>query len=157
MTEPPRAPDLSEDSAFFTIRFPKETAQHIHVYAAQKGETVEEFIVELIKGTIHHFQTSEKLMKDFEEWKIPSLNNVVPFDDYVLNVKFEGGLEGKYDLKASIQQGGVFSSLSDIAYFGNVFIGGNGQFVAWPNEIEIGADSIYWGLTTDDDRKWNDC
>jgi hypothetical protein len=149
-------PDSSKEKAYFSFWIPEETAQQIHGYAVQKGQNDEEFIVDMIKDAIHHIQTREKLMKDFEEWKIPRLINVVPLDDYALNIIFEGGLEGKYDLKDSIQQGGVFSALSDIAYFRLVFIGGGGQFIAWPNEIEIGSDSIYWALTSDANEMWNE-
>jgi len=136
------------------IPLSKETFQHLQVYANKKGFTVAEYLAKLIDDSIHFLQIQEKFKKDVEEWKIPRLIEAIPTDDYSLNVRFEGGAEGKYDLKPSILKGGVFSALSDIEFFRKISISENGDYITWPGEIDIGADSIYWDIDFWGDDKW---
>ena len=143
-----------EDKIIIPIPLTKETVQHLKVYAEKKGITAEEYLVKLIDDSIHFLQIQEKFVKDVLEWKIPRLIAAIPTDDYSLNVKFEDGTEGKYDLKASILQGGVFSALSDVEFFMKVSISENGDCITWPGEIDIGVDTIYWDVMFAADDKW---
>ena len=143
-----------EDKIIFPIPLTKETLQHLHVYAKKKGITAEEYLVKLIDDSIHFLQIQEKFVKDVLEWKIPRLITAIPTDDYSLEAKFDDGTEGKYDLKASILQGGVFSAFSDVEFFIKVSISKNGDYITWPGEIDIRADTIYWDVMFAVDDKW---
>jgi hypothetical protein len=141
--------DSTEEKQTITIQLSKELAQLLRFYTEMKGMTVEEFVVALISKTMKQFQTSEKVLKDLADWKFPRLIEVTPLDDFSLKIKFEDGLEGKYDLRLSIQQGGVFSALSNFSFFKQVSIGGNGSYIYWPDEIDIDGRSIYWVVLFD--------
>jgi hypothetical protein len=141
--------DSNEEKQTISIQLSKELAQQLRIYAEMKGNTVEEFVVVLISKSIKQFQISEKVFKSLADWKFPRLIEVTPLDDFSLKVKFEDGLEGKYDLRLSIQQGGVFSALADFSLFKQVSIGGNGNYIYWPDEIDIDRTSIYWSVLFD--------
>jgi hypothetical protein len=145
---------VSSDKEWIFIQLSKVTSQQIHIYAGKKGITVEEFVIMLISDAIYHLQMTEKLQKDLRDWRIPRLIEVIPLEGYSLKVKFEGGFEGEYDMKTFIQQGGVFSALTDFKFFSHVSIGGNGDYIYWTDEIDIRADSIYFTVMRDADDKW---
>jgi hypothetical protein len=85
---------------------------------------------------------------------LPSSCTTVTLDNFSLRIKYDDGIEGIYDMNPSIQEGGVFSSfLSNLELFKKVAIGGNGAYISWPGEIEIGADSIYGAVLGDSDWK----
>jgi len=143
-----------EDKIIIPIPLPKETVQHLLVNAKKKGITVEEYLVKLIEDSVQFLQMQEKMVKDVLEWKAPRLIAAIPNDDFSFNVKFEDGVDGKYDLNASIQQDGEFSALSDIEFFKKASINENRDFITWPGDINIGSDTIYWDVLFAADEKW---
>jgi len=70
---------------------------------------------------------------------------IKPLPGWKLEVTFQDGLQGLYDMSASIGKG-VFSPLKDPAKFNQVHIGAYGQ-IAWSEEMEICADAVYKQLT----------
>ena len=65
--------------------------------------------------------------------------------DWKLEVVFNDGIKGLYDMSASIGKG-IFSPLKDPAMFNHVHIGEYGQ-IAWSEEMEICSDAVYKELT----------
>ena len=65
--------------------------------------------------------------------------------DWKLEVVFNDGIKGLYDMSASIGKG-IFSPLKDRAKFNQVHIGEYGQ-IAWSEEMEICSDAVYKELT----------
>ena len=60
---------------------------------------------------------------------------------YRIHLKYSDGAEGDIDLSANVGRG-VFTALSDEAFFRTVHLGHHGQ-IAWSEEIEICGDSAY--------------
>jgi hypothetical protein len=143
-----------EDNLVIPISLPKETIQHLQVIAEKRGHTVEEFLVNLIVDSVRFLRLQENVVKDFENWKVPRLIRVIPTENFGLKVTFEGDLEGEYDMKDSIEEGGVFSALADIEFFRKVSVSEYGDYISWPGKIDIGADTIYWDVMFAADDKW---
>jgi hypothetical protein len=64
-------------------------------------------------------------------------------------VRYEDGVEGEVDLSGSFGKG-VFSVWQDRAFFERVHVSPHGS-IAWSNDIELCADSIYIELTGKED------
>jgi hypothetical protein len=62
-----------------------------------------------------------------------------------LHIWFSDGLERDLDFSALIKRGGVFAPLADPAVFAAVEIVDHGHCIEWPDEVDIGADSLYTG------------
>jgi hypothetical protein len=136
-----------------SIQLPQEVVQQGQFYAEKKGESLEEFIVKGITEDIKFLVEYEKMMKDMENEKYVRIVECKPLDNFSLRIKYDDGIEGIYDMNPSIQEGGVFAPLSDLEFFKKVDIVGDGDYISWPGEIEIGADSIYEDVLGDSDWK----
>ena len=70
----------------------------------------------------------------------PRVVNVVPNDDYTLNIKFENGEEKIYNIQPLLNFG-VFKELKDLSYFKKVkpFMG----TISWPHGQDICPDTLY--------------
>lgn len=66
--------------------------------------------------------------------------SVKPLTGYQLNVVFDDGVSGTIDLKNFIGKG-IFSVLKDEQAFNKVYT--NGYSIAWSDELEIDALSVY--------------
>jgi hypothetical protein len=64
--------------------------------------------------------------------------------DYTINIKFEDGVSGNIELNELVQKG-IFKVLQDKNQFAKVY--SNGYSIAWSNELEIDANTIYSDLT----------
>lgn len=64
--------------------------------------------------------------------------------DYIISIKFDDGVNGTIELKDLVQKG-IFTVLQDKNEFAKVFT--NGYSIAWSNELEIDATTIYSELT----------
>jgi len=153
MTDSSKNSKSTDETLIVHIPLPKEILQRVQAHAVKNGESIEEFIANLVTDIIHRYQIQEKIHKDFDEWKAPLLIQVISLNDHSLKVKFDDGLEGVYEMKSHILKGGVFYALDEMDFFNKVTIKGNGSYIAWSNKIEIDADSIY-ATVMRDARKW---
>lgn len=76
---------------------------------------------------------------------------------YLLKLTYGDGAEYELDLSALVGTGGQSDQLVDEAYFAQVRLGDNGDWIEWPNGFDIGADTLRWdgelarrGLTRSD-------
>ncbi|MBA4411398.1 MAG: DUF2442 domain-containing protein [Odoribacter sp.] len=70
-----------------------------------------------------------------------TLNNVRVASENCLFVEFSDGKTKLVDL-ASFFEKGIFSQLKDPGYF--QLVKNNGYFIAWPNDQELSADTLYY-------------
>ena len=64
--------------------------------------------------------------------------------DYTIRVEFEDGVKGNINL-SDLVSSGIFLELKDLNRFAQVYT--TGYSVAWSNELEIDAASIYSEMT----------
>ncbi len=64
--------------------------------------------------------------------------------DYTISIKFDDGVNGTIQLNDLVQNG-IFKVLQDKSEFAKVYT--NGYSIAWSNELEIDATTIYSELT----------
>ena len=64
--------------------------------------------------------------------------------DYTISIKFDDGISGTIQLKDLVQKG-IFKVLQDKNLFAKVYT--NGYSIAWSDELEIDATTIYAELT----------
>ena len=72
----------------------------------------------------------------------PTAVAVKPLSDYRLEVEFDNGEVGLFDVKPYIK-GPWFGELRDEALFKSVFV--NGMTVEWENGQDICPDKLYFG------------
>jgi len=73
--------------------------------------------------------------------KIPEVKYI---SDYTISIKFDVGVNGTIQLNDLVQKG-IFKVLQDKSEFAKVYT--NGYSIAWSNELEIDATTIYSELT----------
>ena len=64
--------------------------------------------------------------------------------DYTISIKFDDGINGTIQLNDLVQKG-IFKLLQDKNQFAKVYT--NGYSIAWSNELEIDANTIYAEFT----------
>jgi len=64
--------------------------------------------------------------------------------DYIISIKFDDGVNGTIELNDLVEKG-IFKVLQDKNQFAKVYT--NGYSIAWSNELEIDATTIYAELT----------
>ena len=64
--------------------------------------------------------------------------------DYIISIKFDDGVYGTIELNDLVKKG-IFKVLQDKNEFAKVYT--NGYSIAWSNELEIDATTIYSELT----------
>ena len=70
----------------------------------------------------------------------PRVRDVVPKDDYKLEITFTNGEIGIYDC-AHLINFGVFSEFKDVRYFRRARV--EHGTIVWPNEQDICPDTLY--------------
>ena len=75
----------------------------------------------------------------------PKILETRPLDDYKIWLKFEDGIAGEVDLSHLVGKG-VFTLWNNYENFKKVSIE-SGRSLAWQDEIDIDADSLYLKLT----------
>ena len=65
--------------------------------------------------------------------------------EYRIRVRYQDGVEGEVDLSQYVGKG-VFSAWEDRTFFEGVHVSSHGS-IAWNDDIELCADSIYLELT----------
>lgn len=76
---------------------------------------------------------------------MPRPSDVRPLAGHRLLLRYDDGVEGEVDLSRFVGKG-VFSKWEDPEAFQTVHIGEDGQ-IAWDDEIEMCADSLYLEIT----------
>jgi len=76
---------------------------------------------------------------------MPRPSDVQPLAGHRLLLRYDDGVEGEVDLSRFVGKG-VFSKWVDPDAFQTVHIGEDGQ-IAWDDEIEMCADSLYLEIT----------
>lgn len=71
------------------------------------------------------------------------ITKVEVIDERNLRIVFEGGESRVFDLTRLLKIGGVFARLADRSYLERVKIMCGGNFLEWPGELDIGADSLW--------------
>ena len=72
----------------------------------------------------------------------PTVISVKPLSDYCLQLEFDNGESGTFDVKPYIK-GSWFGELADEAAFRTVFT--NGMTVEWAGGQDICPDDLYYG------------
>lgn len=72
------------------------------------------------------------------------VQEVTYLSDYTINVKFEDGVSGTIHLNDLVKKG-IFKVLQDKTQFAKVYT--TGYSIAWSNELEIDATTIYSEIT----------
>ena len=70
------------------------------------------------------------------------IENAIPLDNYRLNVKFNTGEEGVFDLQSWLD-GPIFSKLKDKDVFFHVMIDDIAGTICWPNGVDFCPDVVY--------------
>jgi hypothetical protein len=70
----------------------------------------------------------------------PRVKSVTPGNDYTLEITFNNGEVGVYDVKPLLDIG-VFQELKDVSYFKKVRAADG--TVVWPHEQDICPDTLY--------------
>ena len=68
------------------------------------------------------------------------IQEVKYISDYTISIKFVDGVNGTIQLNDLVQKG-IFKVLQDKSEFAKVYT--NGYSIAWSNELEIDATTIY--------------
>lgn len=76
---------------------------------------------------------------------VPKILEAHPLDDYKIRLKFEDATAGEVDL-SHLAGKGVFTLWDNYENFKKFSIE-NGRSLAWSDEIDIDADSLYLKLT----------
>ena len=77
------------------------------------------------------------------------IQEVKYISDYTISIKFVDGVNGPIQLNDLVQKG-IFKVLQDKSEFAKVYT--NGYSIAWSNELEIDATTIYAELMDNWDR-----
>jgi hypothetical protein len=140
----------------FEVDLPIGLLGDIHRFAEYQETDVDSFILwavaekvgELKGAIIDKALNTEINTSETPIQRIPTIKNVTPLDDFVLQIEMEGGLAGIFDMKPLIRREGVFKVLENLETFKTVKIAENGDYILWEsdladNEVTIGADTIY--------------
>ncbi len=73
---------------------------------------------------------------------IPKVTEAKVVDDFILEVRFEDGVEGLIDLSGELD-GEVFAPLKDPKYFRQVKIHPDFHTLVWPNEADFAPEFLY--------------
>ncbi len=73
------------------------------------------------------------------------VTHVEPREGFKVWLRFDDDIEGEVDL-SDLAGRGVFSAWSDRAFFESVSLGPD-RGITWPGELDLCADSLYFGLT----------
>ncbi len=65
--------------------------------------------------------------------------------DYTVEIEWGDGSHSIVDFAPTIKIGGVFAALADRDFFVNrLSIGGDGDWLSWPDELDFSADSLWY-------------
>ncbi len=65
--------------------------------------------------------------------------------DYSVEIEWGDGSRSVVDFAPTIQKGGVFAALTTKDFFvDRLAIGGDGDWLSWPGELDFSADSLWY-------------
>jgi hypothetical protein len=70
--------------------------------------------------------------------------------DRTVTLRWAGGAETRFDMAPVIAAGGVFAALEDPAVFAAVRVGPRGRSLAWPGDLDLDADALWFDAHPDD-------
>jgi hypothetical protein len=74
--------------------------------------------------------------------------------DFTVEIEWECGTTALVDLSDFVMTAEVALPLRDPAYFvNNMSIGGSGDWIGWPGDIDIDADSLWYQAHPEDWRR----
>ena len=72
--------------------------------------------------------------------------------DQTVEIEWGDGSLSVVDFAPTIEKGGVFAALGDRDFFvGKLSLGGDGDWLTWPGEIDFSADSLWYRSHPDQD------
>ena len=71
------------------------------------------------------------------------VKSVEPLDDMILLVKFENGVQKRYDVKQLIPRFDVYEDLKYNDLFKNVYVDCGGYSIAWNSDIDISEYELW--------------
>ncbi|KPF88104.1 hypothetical protein IP70_01100 [alpha proteobacterium AAP38] len=73
--------------------------------------------------------------------------------DFTVTIRWKHDAISTVDFKGNIEKGGVCTVMADPAFFTTkMYVGGDGYYLGWPEEIDFSADSL-WYRTHPEDLK----
>jgi hypothetical protein len=73
--------------------------------------------------------------------------------DFTVTIRWKHGATSTVDFKRNIEKGGVCTVMGDKAFFTEkMYVGEDGYYLGWPEEIDFSADSL-WYRTHPEDLK----
>ena len=65
--------------------------------------------------------------------------------DHTVEIEWGDGSRSVVDFAPTVKKGGVFAPLADKDFFvGRLSIGGDGDWLSWPGELDFSADSLWY-------------
>jgi hypothetical protein len=87
--------------------------------------------------------THAPTMADIWEGNI-ELTKVEALSGHCLRLTYADGESYQVDLSDFVGTGNLSDALSDPAYFAQVRVGDHGDWIEWPNGLDIGSDTLRW-------------
>jgi hypothetical protein len=77
--------------------------------------------------------------------QFPKVTSVKPVEKYKLQLQFDDGTEGVYDV-SHLAGKGVFKAWDSENIFGEVFISTESGAITWPGELDIDTLNVYCNI-----------
>jgi uncharacterized protein YbdZ (MbtH family) len=77
------------------------------------------------------------------EGKLHRMTSVKWIGEHTVRLRFERGKTFSVDLKGLVQHAKGLRSLRDATAFARVTVGEGGHSIAWPGDLDIGADTLW--------------
>lgn len=71
------------------------------------------------------------------------IKNVMPLNNYKLNVQFSEGVTKEYDIKPLFDRFVIFNDLKKDGLFNKVHVGPGGYAVIWNDDIDLACDELF--------------
>ncbi len=78
-----------------------------------------------------------------DEGKLPRLVSIKATGGQAVTLHFESGKTFTVDLGEIVQSSKGLKKLRDAAFFARVVLGEGGHSIAWPGDLDIGADTLW--------------
>lgn len=86
---------------------------------------------------------------------MPKILKATPLAEHRLHLLFADGVEGDVDLSHLVGKG-LFSKWATVSPFEKVHLTHNNKVIAWDDELEIHADSLYLRVIGMNFEQWKD-
>lgn len=74
---------------------------------------------------------------------IPTINEIVALEDYILKVIFDDGVTVLYDVKTDMEENPVYCELKDRDLFYHFKVSSGRTVVSWTDMLDLPSDIIY--------------